>query len=50
MPSWRNNCDDLTIFFLLPLEIRKIIYTRNLIENLNGKIRIILVFENRIQI
>ena len=37
--SWRNNQDDLTVFFQFPLEIRKIIYTTNLIENLNGKIR-----------
>ena len=37
--SWRNNRDDLTVFFQFPLEIRKIIYTTNLIENLNGKIR-----------
>jgi transposase-like protein len=27
------------VFFDFPLEIRKIIYTTNLIENLNGKIR-----------
>ncbi|MDD4754055.1 MAG: transposase [Desulfitobacteriaceae bacterium] len=27
------------MFFDFPLEIRKIIYTTNLIENLNGKIR-----------
>lgn len=27
------------MFFEFPLEIRKIIYTTNLIENLNGKIR-----------
>ena len=33
--SW----DDLTVFFQFPLEIRNIIYTTNLIENLNGKIR-----------
>lgn len=31
--------DDLTVFFQFPMEIRKIIYTTNLIENLNGKIR-----------
>ena len=31
--------DDLTVFFQFPLEIRKIICTTNLIENLNGKIR-----------
>ena len=37
--SWRTNWDDLTTFFDFPLEIRKIIYTTNLIENLNGKIR-----------
>ena len=37
--SWRRNWDDLTVFFLFPLEIRNIIYTTNLIENLNGKIR-----------
>ena len=37
--SWRNNWEDLTVFFDFPLEIRKIIYTTNLIENLNGKIR-----------
>ena len=34
-----KNWDDLTVFFQFPLEIRKIIYTTNLIENLNGKIR-----------
>ena len=27
--SWRNNWDDLTVFFQFPLEIRKIIYTTN---------------------
>lgn len=37
--SWENNWDNLTVFFDFPLEIRKIIYTTNLIENLNGKIR-----------
>ena len=37
--SWRDNWDELTAFFEFPLEIRKIIYTTNLIENLNGKIR-----------
>ncbi len=37
--SWRNNWEDLTSFFDFPVEIRKIIYTTNLIENLNGKIR-----------
>ena len=37
--SWRTNWDDLTTFFDYPMEMRKIIYTTNLIENLNGKIR-----------
>ena len=37
--SWKNNWDELTVFFEFPVEIRKIIYTTNLIENLNGKIR-----------
>lgn len=37
--SWRDNWDELTVFFEFPLEIRRIIYTTNLIENLNGKIR-----------
>lgn len=37
--SWRQNWDELTVFFDFPLEIRQIIYTTNLIENLNGKIR-----------
>lgn len=37
--SWRDNWDEITVFFGFPLEIRKIIHTTNLIENLNGKIR-----------
>lgn len=37
--SWRDNWEELTTFFDFPPEIRKIIYTTNLIENLNGKIR-----------
>ncbi|MEM6262565.1 MAG: IS256 family transposase [Bacteroidota bacterium] len=37
--SWQNNWEELTTFFEFPAEIRKIIYTTNLIENLNGKIR-----------
>ncbi len=37
--SWENNWENLTAFFEFPIEIRKIIYTTNLIENLNGKIR-----------
>lgn len=37
--SWKDNWEELTVFFDFPLEIRHIIYTTNLIENLNGKIR-----------
>ena len=37
--SWRTNWDDLNSFFDFPVEIRKIIYTTNQIENLNGNIR-----------
>jgi transposase-like protein len=37
--SWKNNWDNLTSFFDYPLEIRKIIYTTNTIENLNRGIR-----------
>jgi transposase-like protein len=37
--SWKANWNELTAFLDFPLEIRKIIYTTNVIENLNGKIR-----------
>lgn len=37
--SWRNNWDKLTTFFEFPMEIRKIIYTTNIIENINRIIR-----------
>ena len=37
--SWRENWKELITFFDFPTEIRKIIYTTNLIENLNGKFR-----------
>lgn len=37
--SWYKNWDELTVFLDFPVEIRTIIYTTNLIENLNGKIR-----------
>ncbi len=36
--SWENNGDELTVFFDFPIEIRTIIYTTNLIENLNGRL------------
>ena len=37
--SWQNNWNNLTSFFDFPLEIRRIIYTTNTIENLNRGIR-----------
>ena len=37
--SWENNWSELTAFLQFPVEMRKIIYTTNVIENLNGKIR-----------
>lgn len=37
--SWQNNWENLTQFFSYPIEIRKIIYTTNTIENLNRGIR-----------
>lgn len=37
--SWRENFDELTTFFSYPPEIRKLIYTTNVIENLNRNIR-----------
>ena len=37
--SWENNWQELTAFLQFPVEIRRIVYTTNLIENLNGKIR-----------
>lgn len=37
--SWRTNWDNLSSYFDFPMEIRKIIYTTNTIENLNRGIR-----------
>jgi putative transposase len=37
--SWRNNWENLSVFFDFPSDIRKIIYTTNTIENLNRVIR-----------
>jgi len=37
--SWADNWDALTAFIAYPQEIRKIIYTTNIIENLNRNIR-----------
>jgi putative transposase len=37
--SWLHNWDELTAFFDFPKELRTIIYTTNIIENLNRNIR-----------
>jgi len=37
--SWAANWEGLTAFIAYPMEIRKIIYTTNIIENLNRNIR-----------
>jgi len=37
--SWQQNWENLSVFFDFPVEIRKIIYTTNVIENLNRVIR-----------
>lgn len=37
--SWHNNWENLSQFFHFPLEIRRIMYTTNTIENLNRGIR-----------
>ncbi|UWV84498.1 IS256 family transposase [Mycoplasmopsis felis] len=40
--SWRDNFEELVTFFNFPKEIRKLIYTTNIIENLNRNIRKII--------
>jgi len=37
--SWENNWENLTLFLKFPFEIRKMIYTTNVIESLNSTIR-----------
>jgi putative transposase len=37
--SWKNNWDNLVPFLQYPMEIRKLIYTTNMIENLNRNVR-----------
>lgn len=37
--SWRNNWDVLSPFFRFPAEVRKIMYTTNVIESLNRQFR-----------
>lgn len=37
--SWRTNWDDLMTYFRYPLELRKLMYTTNVIESVNSKFR-----------
>jgi putative transposase len=37
--SWKANWNNLSTFFEFPMEIRKIIYTTNIMENINRNIR-----------
>lgn len=37
--SWRNNWDELATFFKYPAEIRKLIYTTNIIESYHRQLR-----------
>lgn len=39
LKSWRTNWDSLTAFFRYPVEIRKVMYTTNIIESVNSKFR-----------
>ena len=44
-PIWRRHWQEVIPFFVYPLEVRKIIYTTNAIENLNMQVR--KVIKNR---
>ena len=37
--SWRNNWDELSTFFCYPVEMRKLIYTTNMIESYHRQLR-----------
>ena len=37
--SWQTNWERLTNFYKYPPEIRKLIYTTNIIENFHGRLR-----------
>ncbi|WP_169740258.1 transposase [Thermodesulfobacterium hydrogeniphilum] len=37
--SWETNWNTLTAFFRYPLEIRRVMYTTNIIESVNSKFR-----------
>jgi len=37
--SWRNNWEELMTYFKYPFEMRKLMYTTNIIESVNSKFR-----------
>ena len=37
--SWRTNWEELMTYFKYPFELRKLIYTTNIIESVNSKFR-----------
>jgi len=37
--SWRQNWDELSTFFMYPAELRKLIYTTNMIEGYHRQLR-----------
>ncbi len=37
--SWRNNWDNLSVYFAYPKAIRKVIYTTNIIESVHRQFR-----------
>ncbi len=39
LKSWRSNWPNISVFFKYPEEIRKIIYTTNIVENVHRQFR-----------
>ena len=37
--SWRNNWEELMTYFKYPFEMRKLMYTTNIIESVNSRFR-----------
>ena len=38
-PSWRNKWENLTVYFQYPEDIRRVIYTTNIIESVHRQFR-----------
>lgn len=39
MKRWKENCDSISPIFKFSMEVRKVIYTTNIIESLNSPYR-----------